>query len=499
MNAAGFSRAACLPTATATATVAMDCISSINSVRTSTNAAESRMKRFWSSRHWAEREIQRWEHNYRALSARHRALLAHLPAKAAAARRAVQQNQMFIKALLMDFAGEGQEDEQQQGVTEAAGSTAAAAAGNSSSIAEGGNDRAASMPGDLAAGALSFANGMAAQQQQCGPADAEKVRYVLKNLVRDWSAEGALERQQCYARLVAQLKLCFEGWPGPQPPRVLLPGAGLGRLCAEVAAAGFEAQGNEFSYFMLLTAAFLLNSTNCQQQWTVHPWVHVTCNNVTNEDQLRAVGVPDVVPSSLVPPGMLSMCAGDFVEVYSQPDMAGSFDAVVTCFFIDTAHNILEYLEVIHRVLKRGGYWIHMGPLLWHWADGSWDELSLELSLADVQQAALLMGFSLTSQEFVDAAYIANTRSMYKTVYQAAFWTMQKTEQQLPQDLNQLVQMLALQRQQQQQQRQQQPPSMTDPSQGPRCQGDQQQPGQQGQQQDDLQQQLRSRAQGVQE
>jgi hypothetical protein len=39
---------------------------------------------------------------------------------------------------------------------------------------------------------------------------------------------------------------------------------------------------------------------------------------------------------------------------------------------------------------------------------------------------------------------------MYKTVYQAAFWTMQKTEQQLPQDLNQLVQMLALQRQQQQ-------------------------------------------------
>jgi hypothetical protein len=36
-------------------------------------------------------------------------------------------------------------------------------------------------------------------------------------------------------------------------------------------------------------------------------------------------------------------------EVYSRPDMAGSFDAVVTCFFIDTAHNILECLEVIHK------------------------------------------------------------------------------------------------------------------------------------------------------
>lgn len=93
---------------------------------------------------------------------------------------------------------------------------------------------------------------------------------------------------------------------------MLLPGAGLGRLCVEVAAAGFEAQGNEFSYFMLIAAAFMLNATACAEQWTVHPWVHLTCNNVTDADQLRGVAVPDVVPSDVVPPGMLSMCAGDF-------------------------------------------------------------------------------------------------------------------------------------------------------------------------------------------
>jgi hypothetical protein len=38
----------------------------------------------------------------------------------------------------------------------------------------------------------------------------------------------------------------------------------------------------------------------------------MTCNNVTNADQLRGIGIPDKVPSQLVPPGMLSMCAGDF-------------------------------------------------------------------------------------------------------------------------------------------------------------------------------------------
>lgn len=93
-------------------------------------------------------------------------------------------------------------------------------------------------------------------------------------------------------------------------------------------------------------------------------------------------------------------------EVYSRPEVAGTFDAVVTCFFIDTAHNVLEYLEVIHQVLRPGGYWIHLGPLLWHWAEGQWDELSIELSLMDVQQAAQLMGFTTLHQEFVDAAYI---------------------------------------------------------------------------------------------
>lgn len=34
---------------------------------------------------------------------------------------------------------------------------------------------------------------------------------------------------------------------------------------------------------------------------------------------------------------------------------AGAWDAVVTCFFIDTAHNIVEYIEIISRILKDGG------------------------------------------------------------------------------------------------------------------------------------------------
>jgi hypothetical protein len=88
---------------------------------------------------------------------------------------------MFIKALVMDFAGTDEEEDQQQQQQQSghvgAGSseTAGPGAAGGSSNEEGGNDAGGSAPGDLAAGALKFANQMEAQQQQCGPADAEKV------------------------------------------------------------------------------------------------------------------------------------------------------------------------------------------------------------------------------------------------------------------------------------------------------------------------------------
>ena len=48
----------------------------------------------------------------------------------------------------------------------------------------------------------------------------------------------------------------------------------------------------------------------------------------------------------------MRMTAGEFVDVYSAPHQAQRFDCVATSFFLDTAHNVLEYLEVISHVLK---------------------------------------------------------------------------------------------------------------------------------------------------
>jgi len=48
----------------------------------------------------------------------------------------------------------------------------------------------------------------------------------------------------------------------------------------------------------------------------------------------------------------MSMCAGDFAEVYRKEEYREAFDCVATCFFIDTAHNVIEYLEILYAVLQ---------------------------------------------------------------------------------------------------------------------------------------------------
>lgn len=48
------------------------------------------------------------------------------------------------------------------------------------------------------------------------------------------------------------------------------------------------------------------------------------------------------------------MIAGDFIEVYARDENQGAFDSVVTSFFIDTAHNVIQYIEIILKVLKPG-------------------------------------------------------------------------------------------------------------------------------------------------
>lgn len=133
------------------------------------------------------------------------------------------------------------------------------------------------------------------------------------------------------------------------------------------------------------------------------------------------------------------------MEVYSKEQEKGAWNAVTTCFFIDTAHNLTRYLEVINHALVMGGLWINVGPLLWHYEGAANGDLSIELTLDEVLGLIELMGFHIEVSLFVVAAffslndagtqaqrtlppqpYTGNQSSMLSYQYSPEFWTARK-------------------------------------------------------------------------
>ena len=263
----------------------------------------------------------------------------------------------------------------------------------------------------------------------------------------------------------------------------------------------------------------MLSSTTKENEFTIHPFIHSFSHHLSRANHLRSVTIPDVHPGILllsqspnsfdnvprnpysslppappaplppdnrpdgdangggdgegVPPSFslpanrFSMIAGDFLQCYSpSPSADASFDAVATVFFIDTAPNVVSYIETIHRVLRPGGVWVNLGPLLWHWegravpergrggggedadtnadadADGEDGEPlgiegmgAVELTLEEVMAVVEEVGFRIESRGGGDGGeevgevrtgYIQDERSMLNYEFKAQFWVAVK-------------------------------------------------------------------------
>lgn len=103
----------------------------------------------------------------------------------------------------------------------------------------------------------------------------------------------------------------------------------------------------------------------------------------------------------------------------------------MTCFFIDTANNVIEYIELIYNLLVDGGLWINMGPLLYHF-DSHPTELSVELSLAEIIRLSRTVGFEIVDgSSYHLTTYCQLPESMMKNVYNSVFFVAQKASNKL--------------------------------------------------------------------
>ncbi|TDL16908.1 N2227-like protein [Rickenella mellea] len=252
--------------------------------------------------------------------------------------------------------------------------------------------------------------------------DLGRVREVLKHFVRDWSVAGFKERQRIFdpiLRVLQQVSLS-------EHQAVLVPGCGLGRLAWEISRLGksFDVTANELSSFMSLALRFLLSpiTTTSASQYTIHPYAHWFSHQETNKNLFRGISFPDVVPRLCE---TFRLVEGDFLNLKALQREGGSgYDFIVTLFFIDTSLNIASTIEQIYYLLRPGGTWINLGPLLW--TGGA--ETAVELSLDEVLKLAGIVGFVVdnASRERVPCEYTADSEAMMKWVYQAEFWVAKK-------------------------------------------------------------------------
>ena len=283
-----------------------------------------------------------------------------------------------------------------------------------------------------------------------------KVSSVLKSLARDWSADGAAERDMSYKPIISQIKkyLPLLDYKDSRPV-ICIPGAGVGRLAFEVTKLGYSVQGNEFSLFMLLASDFILNAgiATPDRPLEISPWIMESRNVHSVADRCRTVQIPDVDPMSIIPEDdgtpmpMFSMAAGDFFSIYNNPKEIGQWDCVCSCFFLDACPNIVETIQLIYKMLKPGGFLINFGPLLYHWSgpgmrpdDRSVEDYqaryshlderymrSVDITYEDVREILVNVGFEIVEEKVgVKALYTSDRRSMQTTVYRCVNFVAKK-------------------------------------------------------------------------
>ena len=307
------------------------------------------------------------------------------------------------------------------------------------------------------------------------PTDQGKANSTIRQLYRDWSAEGAKERDACYGPIMQSLNAEFAHIPLAQRGtiKILVPGAGLGRLPFEICKAGYAVEGNEISYHQIILSNHILNHTSSAAQYPLYPWALGFSNHLRRSDQLQRVLVPDVHPAtslSEASEGMdihafdrLSMSSADFCVAYKEKDNANSFDAVATVFFIDTAPNLIAYVETVRNCLRDGGLWINLGPLLWHFESnppgthgmvhqedstiqkdsnsqisdaavphtqenlGIGEAGSVELTDEEVKELLKHFGFRIEQDMCgIETGYVQNPQSMLQSIYRPSFWVARK-------------------------------------------------------------------------
>ncbi|MFO0632263.1 MAG: methyltransferase domain-containing protein [Nannocystaceae bacterium] len=162
-----------------------------------------------------------------------------------------------------------------------------------------------------------------------------------------WDAEGSQENHRALEVVASVL--------APPLGRTLVIGAGACRLASDLHRAG----GASVTFAIDINPLPLLLASRVLTGERV-PLLELPLGPI---DLAHVCVERELVAPAALPPGFVPL----FADAFAPPFADGSFDTVVTPWFIDEVpSDLATYLPVVHRLLRPGGQWIDHGPLIYH-------------------------------------------------------------------------------------------------------------------------------------
>jgi len=264
-------------------------------------------------------------------------------------------------------------------------------------------------------------NGEQAAEMPCG---SNPIQTLLQTFVREWSAEGDVERRECHDLLLGALddhlkEQKEQALASEKPaPKVLVPGCSLARLPFDAKSRGYDASACEGRALHYLAGEMIRKSGGKPEALSIQPFVLNTCNRFKAQDHIRVVPMPEVAVAESAFP---TVRFGEFLQLFDAAAEREAYDAVVTAFAVDRSSNVFRYVRTVAHVVRPGGLWTNFGPLAYDTDHDEGHGHGIELSWEELRHAVSHF-FDVKEEKFVDSLSAANGESMMQTQYSCVFF-----------------------------------------------------------------------------
>lgn len=208
----------------------------------------------------------------------------------------------------------------------------------------------------------------------------------------------------------------------------IVPGSGLGKVAHTLAdeMKFSSVHAVEFSWLMVLMNEALYSKYPVDKSGkvNVYPYIHTYSNHQNIDDQVRPV---EIQHSLKIPPS-LNIHNADFTKFDIRDYLKDSEKLnnliFVTCFFLDTAENLIEYIQSINKIssnFKGKVKWINVGPLKYGTA------AKIEISNAELKSLVSHMGWKITDEKDPKLlGYLTDRKGLWQGYYNVTMWTAEK-------------------------------------------------------------------------